>query len=54
MAENRVVIDVEVEGVQQAQRDLEKVQGSASEIGKSVKGLIVLHLIAMKLSASLK
>ena len=39
MAENRVVIDVEVEGVQQAQRDLEKVQGSASEIGKSVKGV---------------
>ena len=39
MAENRVVIDVEVEGVQQAQRDLEKVQGSASEIGESVKGV---------------
>jgi hypothetical protein len=39
MAENRVVIDVEVEGVQQAQRGLEKVQGSASEIGESVKGV---------------
>jgi hypothetical protein len=39
MAENRVVIDVEVEGVQQAQKNLEKVQGSASEIGESVKGV---------------
>ena len=39
MAENRVVIDVEVEGVQQAQKDLEKIQGSASEIGESVKGV---------------
>jgi len=39
MAENRVVIDVEVEGVQQAQRDLEKVQGSTAEIGESVKGV---------------
>ena len=39
MAENRVVIDVEVEGIQQAQRDLEKVQGSTAEIGESVKGV---------------
>ena len=39
MAENRVVIDVEVEGVQQAQKDLEKIQGSTHDIGKSVKGV---------------
>lgn len=39
MAENKVVIDVEVEGVQQAQKDLEKVQGSTAEIGESVKGV---------------
>ena len=39
MAENRVVIDVEVEGIQRAQRDLEKVQGSTAEIGESVKGV---------------
>jgi hypothetical protein len=39
MAENRVIIDVEVQGVQDAQKDLEKVNSSASEIGDSVKGV---------------
>ena len=39
MAENRVVIDVEVQGVQDAQRDLQKVEASAGEIGQSVKGV---------------
>ena len=39
MAENKVIIDVEVQGVQDAQKDLEKVNSSASEIGDSVKGV---------------
>ncbi len=39
MAENKVIIDVEVQGVQDAQKDLEKVNSSASEIGESVKGV---------------
>jgi len=39
MAENKVVIDVEVEGVQKAQKDLDKVQGAAADIGDSVKGV---------------
>jgi hypothetical protein len=39
MAENKIVIDVEVQGVQDAQKDLEKVNSSASEIGDSVKGV---------------
>jgi hypothetical protein len=39
MVDNRVVIDVEVQGVQDAQRDLQKVEASAGEIGQSVKGV---------------
>jgi len=39
MAENKIIIDVEVQGVQDAQKDLEKVNSSASEIGDSVKGV---------------
>lgn len=39
MAENKVIIDVEVQGVQDAQKDLERVNSSASEIGESVKGV---------------
>ena len=39
MAENKVVIDVEVVGVQQAQQDLNKVEASAEDIGESVKGV---------------
>ena len=39
MAENKVIIDVEVQGVQDAQKDLERVNSSASEIGDSVKGV---------------
>lgn len=39
MAENKVVIDVEVQGVQDAQKDLQKIEVSASEIGSSVKGV---------------
>lgn len=39
MAENKVIIDVEVQGVQDAQKDLQKIEVSASEIGSSVKGV---------------
>jgi hypothetical protein len=39
MAENKVIIDVEVQGIQDAQKDLGKVNSSASEIGDSVKGV---------------
>ena len=39
MAENKVIIDVEVQGIQDAQKDLDKVNSSASEIGDSVKGV---------------
>jgi hypothetical protein len=39
MAENRVVIDVEVQGVQQAQKNLDRVQVSAHDMGNSVKGI---------------
>jgi hypothetical protein len=39
MADNKVVIDVEVQGVQDAQKDLQKVEASAGEIGHSVKGV---------------
>ena len=39
MAENKVIIDVEVQGVQDAQKDLQKVEASAGEIGHSVKGV---------------
>ena len=39
MAENKVIIDVEVQGVQQAQKDLNKVEASAEDIGESVKGV---------------
>ncbi len=39
MAENKVVIDVEVQGVQQAQKDLNKIEASAEDIGESVKGV---------------
>ena len=39
MAENKVIIDVEVQGVQDAQKDLQKIEVSTSEIGSSVKGV---------------
>ena len=39
MAENKVIIDVEVQGVQQAQKDLNRVEASAEDIGESVKGV---------------
>lgn len=39
MAENKVIIDVEVQGVQDAQKDLQKIEVSATEIGSSVKGV---------------
>lgn len=39
MAENKVIIDVEVQGVQQAQKDLNKVEASTEDIGESVKGV---------------
>jgi hypothetical protein len=39
MAENKVIIDVEVQGVQDAQKNLQKIEVSATEIGSSVKGV---------------
>ena len=39
MAENKIIIDVEVQGAKEAQKDLQKIEVSSEEIGHSVKGV---------------
>lgn len=39
MAENKIIIDVEVQGAKAAQKDLQKIEVSSEEIGHSVKGV---------------
>jgi hypothetical protein len=39
MAENKVIIEVEIEGAQQAQKQLDKIEGATTSLGDGVKGV---------------